>query len=426
MKIYSKEYIENPSEHALNACFLGRSPLTSESTSDILRNIADREYQREELVRILVNYNVSIGNDARAQTQALSLLKKDAFCVVTGHQLGFMGGPALLIYKALSTLKLAEEKGLVPVFWLATEDHDISEIDHANVIDEKGNLKSYKLHFPYKKFVEDLKLDSEHLKTLNAFINELSVPIEIDVANRDSYAFTMAKYLAALFKGTGLVFIEPRFLREMSRPIFQKEVLHREEIKQVLKQTTDALTAEGGEAVLSFPHATNLFYKDADGNRVPLEIREEKELIDHIESHPEKFSANAALRTIVQSYCLPTAVYFAGPTELAYYRQLKDYHFFHGLSMPWVLPRMHATVVNHQAAAYLEQHHLDPWDFDKIFQLEGFEGHYLRNFLYPKKKPQERVLNVWSLFPSCDSVIIQTLLHHLKKHEQGHLYIWNT
>ena len=105
----------------------------------------DGLYPRAQLSECLVKYNQLIGNDSSAVQQAEKLAEDGSVCVFTGQQLGLFGGPSYTILKAVSCILLARELGAIPIFWLATEDHDVAEIDHTYTLDSFGNLEKYRL-----------------------------------------------------------------------------------------------------------------------------------------------------------------------------------------------------------------------------------------------------------------------------------------
>lgn len=336
------------------------------------QNLKGRNYPRSELIHILQDYNESIGNDLSAMRNIHNLSDPEAVCIVTGQQLGFMGGPAYTILKALTCLLLAREAGAVPVFWLATEDHDVAEIDHTYLLDALGNLE--KFYLPLSKSgesVEDLKLDSHHAHIIAQFLQAVQQkPIKIDT----SYASTMASFLARLFAGTGLVFIEPRYLRKLAVPFFRREIIESDEIQRTLAKTTEALEEAGGRRALALPaEDTNLFMKLEGGRRNKVRranggflvggtTYSQAELLNILEKQPERFSPNVAARPVLQSLLFPTAAYVAGPSELKYYLQLGDYHKWHGTAMPWIVPRLSCTLIPPYAQMLLEKCRLNPWE----------------------------------------------------------------
>ena len=340
-----------------------------EGREEALRAVSAKSYPRPELIDILHAYNTSIGNDERARQNIAQLTQKN--CVVTGQQLGLMGGPAYTVLKGISCLLLAKELNAVPIFWFATEDHDVHEIDHTYLLDEEGNLKEFKLHFGERRLaVEDLKLTAHHREILNVFAREtgLNFPLQ-----GESYAHTMASFMAYLFRGTGLVFLEPRLLRALSREFFRKELREYEKFVPLLNQAKTELHSKGSSAPLLVSEGPQLFFKSDTGQREKLLAKEGSfyagprcftlsELEKIVDERPERFSTNALARPVLQSALLPTVAYVAGPTEFSYYQQLKAYHAAHGSFMPWIVPRLSGTLITPKGAQFLNKLNLHAWE----------------------------------------------------------------
>ncbi len=355
--------------------FLAIPPRTANGFILSRRQIEGRPYPRETLSRILYDFNLSLGNDIVALANARRLGEPGSYCVVTGQQLGLMGGPALTFLKAISCLLLARETGAIPIFWAATDDHDISEINHAYQVDAYGNLARYQLNWPQNAAsVEDLVLLPQHIEVMRAFWHALG-PFEPSMPlpkPGERYADVMLRILIETFAGTGLLFLEPRLLRPLTRPIFQEEIAACDEFAAILRDTTKRLWNAGGHAPINVSAGPNLFYKDANGHRTKVhregnafrihqQIFTESDLLNEVEDYPERFSPSAALRPIVQNALMPVLAYVAGPTELAYHSQLLGYHQAHNVPMTWVVPRVSATFITPLARRILDIIGMTPW-----------------------------------------------------------------
>ncbi len=493
MRIELSEKIKLYQESDL-ASFLGISPLDPAGWEKSLARLATRPPIDEKLIEQILAYNLSIGNGGKAEASIRELGKEGAVCVFTGQQLGFMGGPAYTILKGISCLLLARLHQAVPVFWLATEDHDIGEIDHAYLQDGKGNLKKWHLALPKDgRSVEAIELDPGHLEVVKAFLEEAGAPeIYESLSQIRDYSKMMATLLARLFKGTGLVFLEPRLLRPFSVPFFKKEIEEAFEINSILKDATKRLVEAGGKAQIEGFSATNLFMKGAGGRRLAVKAVGDKfqagaseftkeGLLERIGERPEDFGTNAAARPVLQSLLFRTAAYVAGPGEIAYYHQLNDYHRFHGVQMPWIVPRISATMVSPLAEETLRLCRMAPWDalpktwHEALPELEdgcamieegwlerangltdippgkvqsfvqgSFEQflrrvvhfrlkargipshslHYLNNCLRPHETLQERVLNWLQFQGQTREDLVQEMLKSLDIRFQGHHFCY--
>lgn len=392
-----------------------------------------RSYPRKEMSEILVQYNKSIGNDAAAMRQAERLCEENSRCVFTGQQLGFLTGPIYTILKGISCLVQARELNAIPIFWLATEDHDIGEIDHTFLIDPLGNLKKYALSFRKNGyFVEDLTLTERHIEVISQFFSDL----HIDTAEFSesfysgaSFSLSMASLLAYLFRGTGLLFIEPHLLRPYARPIIERELIDADIIHQKMGHH------------FNFENGTNIFFKTESGKRSKIikdgssyQIDEQKhtleQLLKIVSEQPERFSTNVAARPLVQSALFPTVAYVAGPNELKYYANLETLHRFHDIHMPMLIPRLQATFIPADISAYLEKGNILPWDSlpnwnaEKL-ALHGLPSdalHRIRNTLLPKMKSQERVLSWWQFQAHSQERLVTSLIHQANPHSAEHLF----
>lgn len=494
MKIIFKDqpklYSPNP---ALDA-FFKIPPYTPEALELARDQLEGRHFPRVELSDILYQYNIEIGNDALALEQVERLSATDSTCVITGQQVGVMGGPTYTILKAISCLLLARQANAIPIFWLASEDHDVAEIDHTYLIDSLGNLQKYHLSLPKDgRPVEDLILSPSCVEVINAFLATVNIPsLTQEILPGASYAKTMARFMARLFAGTGLVFLEPYLLRQLAVPFFISEIQNSEAIAGVLQKSTQSLEAAGGKALVPISQGTNLFMKTIEGYRRKIQYTEsgfavgsknytEEQLVSLIENEPQRFSPNVLARPVMQNLLFPTLAYVAGPSELRYYHQLRDYHEFHEAPMPWVFPRVSATFISPYVADLLEKCHLVPWNpipknwYDLMPDLDmGLENmmedwhhlaliyfkedldphtierlvrqatlkvqrrvykarlkrqglpyhalHLLRNHLLPHGKLQERVLNWYGIQADSGENLIHSLLQQIDWQQGGHSY----
>jgi len=463
--------------------------LGTESLEAAQIQVGERQYPREVLVAVLEDYNRRIGNDSNALGQIQLLKDSKRGCIVTGQQLGFMGGASYTILKAITCLMLAREAHATPVFWLATEDHDIDEIDHTLLVDALGNLQ--KFHIPLPKdgrSVEDITISSHQMEAVSHFVKALDIP-EIPLEEGISYSEAMLKYLVKLFAGTGMVFLEPYLLRPLAVDFFRKELILSDEIASILKKTSKNLE----EQPIEVGDGTNLFLKVGDNKlrkkisrlggqfEVDTHTYEENELLDLLEDNPHLFSTNVAARPVLQSLVLPTLAYVGGPSEIAYHYQLTDYFRFHDVPMPWIVPRLSATVVTSYAASLLKKCGVEPWDpvpqhWDQVLpdieqhvnqmsqdwqkaakehfsedltdevlsrnihqaamkiqkkiykarlhkhKIPYYSLHYLRNYLHPHHALQERMLNWHGFQVSSQENLIAEFLEQVKWQTKGHLY----
>lgn len=415
--------------------FFENPPNDPHSLERSKKAVAQQKYDRKKLADVLRTYQQMLGEDEEASRNIDRLSQGGSFCVVTGQQLSFMGGPLYTIFKGISTVLLAKSIGAIPIFWLATEDHDITEIDHADVLDSHGNLKRFHLQFPKRRyFVEDLVFTEKNLETFHAFAKEMEIEnifsFALSIAPGDSYAVSMAKVLKYIFRGTGMLFIESRFLRPLAKEFFLREIVSCQEIQELLKKTLKTLEQNHISPAIKLSGSTNLFYKREDGMRckVDLTSSSEKEWIERIEQAPETMSVNVVARPVLQNLLFPTVAYLAGPTEMTYHTLLKEYHHFHGIAMPWIYPRISATLIPPIGEQFLHQCQIEPWDplpqhVDPNGSIPTYALHFLHQLLHPKRKKQERVLNWW-WFHKERKNLLQQILDCVHWEQRGHHYLW--
>ncbi len=317
------------------------------------------------LVDILSRYQEEIGNTDSQTLEQLEALRSGKACVVTGQQVGFMGGPLYTIAKALSCVHLAREKGLVPIFWAATEDHDVEEVAWTYLLSEGGDLRRYGVALPQGKFVEDIPFTPEHLAEIERFGEAVGIDFRPVVEGSTRYAEAMIRVLVDLFRGTGLLFVEPRLLRPLATEFFARELSDAVRFRAILQGSEGPLVFREGE--------TNLFYKNGKGDRIR---------VMEGESGFDVLSTGVAARPVLQCSVIPTAIYVAGPNELAYWKQLPAYFAAHGVPYPEVVQRASLTLIPDEMHDWLARGNLTPK-----------QQHILNNLLHPRNRPQERVLN---------------------------------
>jgi len=341
-----------------------------------------------------------------AQREALErLAHPDSRVVVTGQQVGWLLGPTYTLSKAVTALRLARdldlpERPVVPVFWMATQDHDVAEIDHAWVLGRDERV--HRLHLPLRPgpavgraaldpaWIEaaaghlraiDLADDrgGPHLEDVVALLLEAA-----DGAARWSDAF--ARLLTRLLGDEGLLLLDPLDpeVARLWRPQLERELDAPEVSADHIRQGATRLEARGFAAQLGRAEgATNLFVerprglarellrRDSDGWRIGHGRVRQEELRAWLDEAPTAVTPAAGLRPVLQDAVLPSAVFVAGPGELRYLAQLRGVYEQHGVPMPLVWPRVSATVLQPPVRRILERHGLD-W---RVVQRDPWHAH---------------------------------------------------
>lgn len=272
-----------------------------------------------------------------------ALEKEHTYTVTTGHQLNVLTGPVFSIYKIITTLKLAEQisdriKGkVVPVFWMASEDHDIEEIDHLSyhnrryagdfgVIGPAGRLDTK----PVLDLIGQLEEENREL----AF-NDLMQLFRKAYSEHSSLSDATRSIMNSLFGKYGLVILDAddRRLKSAFSSIMEEEI--RDQTTWARVNSSGAVLEERYKLLVN-PRKINLFYLDADGrHRITHENDDEfalaggsrrftiDELITLLKDDPGSFSPNVILRTVYQEKILPNICYVGGPGEVSYWLQFK-------------------------------------------------------------------------------------------------------
>lgn len=371
-----------------------KSPHFQEWVKEEAATISYDDARRERVSAILERQNKSWGASAKTLAN-LERMRKGAAAVVTGQQVGLFGGPMFAIYKALTAVKLAEEATAagveaVPVFWLATYDHDLAEVNHVSLPGSDGVLQvlSTTSHDVPGAPVSAVRLEEEILPVIEQaaqllgdseatqFLRETYVPGE-------SLGTAFARFYSRVFAEWGVILLDASDgeLDRVSEPIYRASIERAEEIAAALLKRGEALEAAGYHQQVKVTASSVLLFTMREGARTPIHQRghgasaefvigtdaaAEKlsaaELIARIKATPEQFSPNVLLRPIVEDYLLPTLAYTGGAAETAYFAQAGAvYEALLGRVTP-IVPRFSATIVEAKMQRLLERHGISVTD----------------------------------------------------------------
>ncbi len=323
----------------------------------------------------------------QAGGQALSNIRKlreGASAVVTGQQVGLFGGPLYALLKAATAIRLAEDatragRPAVPVFWMATEDHDFAEIDHV-VLPERHASHTLRLKrpAPVQVPVGNVVLGDEIkpiLSEAKAILGENAFTTQLLQWYRPENTFAQAfgSMMASVFAPWGLVVMDAggREMHQLGSEVFRRALVDADELHAALVVRDGELKEHGYHAqVLVSEGSSLLFLLDRKtGARLPLRRAEGRwkagsrhfsteELLAILAAEPERFSPNALLRPVFQDAVLPTLAYVGGPAEIAYFAQSEVlYRAILGRITP-ILSRLSATLVEPAIGTVLDRHEL--------------------------------------------------------------------
>lgn len=365
-----------------------------ENYIDIFKKIIlSRKNKEFSLVSILKEQYTTLP-DASDKTliNIQNLGEERTLAIVTGQQLGLFGGPLYTIYKIITAIKLSrqlkeryEEYNFVPVFWLEGDDHDFNEIRWIKLLDKENKLKEITYleqisEDEAKQSVGNLKLNSEINKVIEEIKNSIReteftpdlISKLIEIYNPDkTIKQSFRELIFWLFDEYGLIILDPQDdkIKTLLTPVFIKEITNFREHTQKLVLSSAKLEEVYHAQVKIKP--VNLFYSTDEGRYAiePVEndfrLRRKRkqftkeELLNQIESEPERFSPNVLLRPICQDYLLPTAFYVAGPSEVAYLAQVLPLYDFFNVQAPIIYPRASITVVEKNIQSNLEKFNLE-------------------------------------------------------------------
>lgn len=311
------------------------------------------------------------------QLKNLERLQGDALVTVAGQQTGILTGPIYSIHKAVTAIVLAQQiqaktgRTMVPVFWMAGEDHDILEVNHFYI---EKNRDVSKLSLPIEalstEMVSDQAIDRDELKALlqQAFVampetnytNELWKFLTELVDSHNTYKEFFLHAFQHFFKHHGLLFVNSSdsAMREMGKAFTQQLIEKNEALRHAVYKSEQQLASQGyGFPIQCRIENAHLFYV-SENRRYLLEATDNgftnadldktwstQQLIQEVEENPSCISHNVVTRPLMQQYLLPVHTFIGGPGEIAYWALLKDAFQTMHIKMPIVSPRFSLTLL---------------------------------------------------------------------------------
>jgi bacillithiol biosynthesis cysteine-adding enzyme BshC len=363
------------------------------SFSSLFQKISESERADKKSVVNAINQFYSAYKPSKKTKVNIELLGKDkTVAVVTGQQLGILGGPLYTFYKTITAIKLAsslkekyDDYNFVPVFWLEGDDHDFEEVTELNLINQKNELQKFiyndnkpedfnrgnigRLAFNegIESFIQEVKSELRETE----FSKNVFELFEDSYKSGNTFKKAFSDLIFNLFDEEGLIIFDPQQneIKNLLKPIFKKELSNFEvHANEVVKISADLEEVYHSQVKVK---PINLFYSDNNG-RYSIEPEDDLfrlkgkrqkftliELLDEIENYPDKFSANVLLRPITQDYLLPTGFYVAGPSEISYFAQVMPLYNKFGISEPVIYPRSSVTILEKNIKGVLEKYELN-------------------------------------------------------------------
>lgn len=340
--------------------------------------------ERELLSEVLTDQYKGVSEIKKVSDNIKSIKDSNTYTVTTGHQLNIFTGPLYVIYKIVSTIKLTQElnntypdKHYVPVYWMASEDHDFKEIQSFQAFGKK-----YRWDINPTGAVG--KIDPTSIKSI---LDELPEKISIfkdAYLKSKSLSEAVRKYMHSLFGSYGLVVVDAnsKRLKKCFAPIIKDDIINnsikniskdKEEKSQVHVRKINFFYMEEGmrERIVFSNNCYNI-------NNTGIVFSEE-EILKEIEKSPEKFSPNVITRCLYQEHILPNVCYIGGPAEITYWLEFKKFFDKYKINYPVVLPRDFVLLLAKRS--------------QKIVTKYGIE---LSQLFEEKKNVIETILNIYS------------------------------
>lgn len=358
--------------------------------SDLTRRVddlQDRNFEREKLSDILHKMNLKWDAPEQSLQQIERLKDERSVVVIGGQQAGLLTGPLYTVNKIITILTFAKQQEeklnipVIPVFWIAGEDHDYEEINHIYTV-RKGKLNKHKTTQPLylKQSISHVEIDKE--KTLQwldeAFLDLVETEHTKHIYNgfiealhkSTTYVDFFARIIYQLFPNEGLVLINSADdeLRKLESKWFVEMIEKQSEIAHSVYDTVQELQQKGYHVPLDVDRDdVHLFYHDENNERILLkkdgdyfkgkndEVILSKEKLIHVAKEtPERLSNNVVTRPLMQEFLFPTLAFFGGDGEISYWSALKSAFSSLQLQMPPVLPRMSFTYVTKRVEKLLQ------------------------------------------------------------------------
>lgn len=380
-----------------------------------VNDLHNRTFQRTQLADVLIDMNKQWDAPSPTMENINRLKEKDSVVVIGGQQAGLLTGPLYTFNKIISIIQYAkkqEEKlqiPVIPVFWVAGEDHDFAEINHIFLPNNKLIKKMTIPQQVYGKYtVSDIDIDQGQAKGWiesvfkqleeTEYTKDLYTLVNNCLEKSETYVDFFARLIYELFPETGIVLMDSsdHRIRELEGEYFCQLIEKQPLIAQHVYETKQALRAMGYDLSIDVSENDGHLFYHLDGERILLVKNEEdqwigkqeevifstEELLAIAKQNPSLLSNNVITRPLMQEFLFPTLAFIGGDGEISYWSVLKQAFHVMGLKMPPVIPRLSFTYVNQRTYKLLAKYHLKP---EEVMQygVEPFKA----NWLATKQEP---------------------------------------
>jgi len=434
------------------AAFFSGNPFETASYHAVAADLERFETPRAQLASILRAQNEAFGGGEATLTNIRRLSEPGTFAVVTGQQVGLFSGPVFTLYKALTAVRLAQslnERGLpcVPVFWLATEDHDLEEVSQTTALDAADELMKLRDHgvrpaprcaVGRTAFTDEVIESLDRLeKALDGGTarDELLLDLRACYQPGVGWGLAFGQFITRLFRRWGVVMVDALdgSLHRLSAATYERALDESADLRARLLARSQALVDAGYHAQVHVGDESTLLFLTQDGNRTAVHQRGSQFVLDdetgsielsiedlksRLRDRSGDFSANALMRPIVQDTLFPTLAYVAGPSELAYHGQSQALYSSFGRPQPVVFPRASFTLVDSRARRLMEKYRVgveDLWQGEdhlgRKIAAAGFAEGWSERLDQSEHDLTELLARLRKDIETIDPTLLETLKH---------------
>ncbi|MDR7236183.1 bacillithiol biosynthesis cysteine-adding enzyme BshC [Neobacillus drentensis] len=357
--------------------------------------LSNRSFPRMEVAEHIESFMKRFPSSEVVIKSIDKLKTNNSLVVIGGQQAGILTGPLYSIHKVISIIKLAEQKEkqlgipVVPIFWIAGEDHDFQEVNHVFVpVNQKADKWTYPERVVKKKMVSDIQLNQEVCLTWvhnlienfgeTEHTNKLLEFAKEQVSISSTFVDFFANIIMELFKDYGLLIVDSgnKEFRQLQKEFFKSQIFHHEAITDKLLEQQRKIEKSGFPITIEASEENaNLFYYDQNmGERILLEYDRgndrfvgksgslaftREHLVVLAEENPAYLSNNVVTRPLMQEWLFPTIAFIAGPGEIAYWAELKLVFEHFDIKMPPIVPRLNITILDRSVETDVAELHLN-------------------------------------------------------------------
>lgn len=428
-----------------------------------LNELASRKFKREELSEIIHAFMKPFGISAATEKHLKELQEEDAVTIVGGQQAGVLTGPLYSVHKAITVLLHAKEQReklnvpVIPVFWVAGEDHDLNEINHVYA-EVNGQVTKEQIQdkFVLKLMASDATFDREAMTTFvrgifekfgeTSFTEGLLENVLEAIQQENTFTGFFVRLMNGLFAEEGLLFLDAAFepLRQFESEYFCQLIEASDQIASMVVEKERVLQSDGfGLPIDAQEDATHLFYVHETGRMLLTKqngkfVNEsvglaftEDELLQIAKEQPALLSNNVVTRPLMQELVFPVLAFVGGAGELAYWAILKETFHHMKLKMPIFVPRMSITFVSRQTEKILQEQDLTVEDVmagkatekKSAFVAQAQNDRFIEQVEAIKEKVSAEYEKLTEWFEADDVMMNKLLEQNLSFHKKQFKYL---